>query len=254
MLAGGVALCIGNYPIAQSLFERALSLEMSPNVPLRFVGALTMLGLIYTRRLEWDTARKCHSDSIERLRGIDHIYRAVFTALSACGFGEIELRDGTPEMALTRFRHALRLVKERPLMVGNLRLRIRAQAGMSAAYAALSEREKAEQHLSEAISRLSTVEPASWTPDTALGQLYYSIASAQLRMNLPDEAISSLNSAIDTGFADAEWLATDPEWIPIRDRADYLTVVERVRLIPSVNIEFGRFPPLDSPTANFQLM
>jgi tetratricopeptide (TPR) repeat protein len=254
MMAGSVALSGGNHTIAETLFQRALSLETSANAPLRFVGALTMLGFVHTRRMEWDEARKCHSESINRLRGVDHIYRDIFTSLSACGLGEIELRSGQAEMALTRFRHALRLVKEQPRMAGNIRLRIRAQAGMAAAYAVQGEHRSSRQHLEEALSRLRGLDVSSWVFDLAAGQLHYSIASAHLRTNSPEEALHSLNAAIDAGFADAKWLATDPEWELLHDRADYLSVLERIRMIPPLNIDPGRFPSLDSPTGAFQSM
>src|SRR6185436_4872497 len=99
------------------------------------------------------------------------------------------------DQALTRFRHAWRIVKEQPMMVGNIRLGIRTQAGMAAAYVALGERETAEKHLAEATSRLQSVTLGSWVWDTLLYQLHYAIAVAQLRLGLISEAIGSLRKA-----------------------------------------------------------
>jgi len=242
MIAGSIALCSGQYRAAQRLFEQALHVEAMPNVPRRFVGALCMLGFLHTRQLAWDLARKYHLDSIESMRGIEHVYRDVFTTLSASGLGEIELRAGRLEESLTRFRHAWRVVKEEPRMLGNHRLGIRSQAGMAAAYAGLGEREKAAQHLAEAVSRLALVEPGSWVFDSSVAELRYSIASAQLRLNLKQEALTSLSSALDAGFSDSSWLETDPEWKPLHGLEDYRRLVERVRLIPPVNIDLSRFP------------
>src|SRR5262249_5210776 len=196
-------------------------LERTPNVPTKFIGAQTMLGFLYTRQGLWDSARRHHLESIEGLRSVTHVYSGVFTALSACGLGEIELRTGRFDEALTRVRHAWRLVKEDPRMLGSIRLSIRSQTGMASAYAASGQREKAEEHLAEAVSRLPSVDYASWIWDTMLAQLHYSIAAAQLRLGLTAEALTSLNSGIDTGFADRYWLETDPEWSLFREHDDY---------------------------------
>ena len=216
MVAGFGALLTGQYKAARWLFEGASQIEKAPNPLYRFVGASTMLGFVHARQLAWDEARRCHQDSIAELRAAEHVYRDAFTALSACGLGEIELRNAQPEQALTHFRHAWRIVKEQPRMVGNVRLRIRSQVGMAAAYAALGETGKAERHLAEAMPHLDTLNIGSWIWDTLLCQLHYSVAAAQLRLGLPADAITSLSRAIDTGFADPSWLEADPEWLPLR--------------------------------------
>src|SRR5262249_10929250 len=119
LVAGSVVLCTGYYAVAQYMFERARQLENIPNLPFHFVGAGTMLGFVHTRQLSWESARQSHLQSLESLRGTEHVYRDVFITLSACGLGEIELRAGHPDEALTRFRHAWRVVREEPRMVGN---------------------------------------------------------------------------------------------------------------------------------------
>lgn len=243
LIGGSAALWTGCHSVARQFFERALQLETLPNVPFRFVGAASMLGFVHTRELSWDAARRNHLECLESLRGAEHVYRDVFVTLSACGLGEIELRAGQAALALTRFRHAWRVVKEEPRMLGNIRLGIRTQAGMAAAYAELGEREKAEQHLAEATSRMPSLTLASWVWDTLLCQLHYSIAVAQLRLGLPSEAIASLGRAIDTGFADLHWLSADPEWESIRKNADFNELVERVRLIPPLKTDLSRLPP-----------
>ena len=249
LMAGSAALHSGCYPAATQMFERALLLEKAPNLPFRFVGASSLLGFVHTRELSWDVARRNHLESLELLRGIDHVYRDVFVTLSACGLGEIELRAAHPDLALTRFRHAWRIVKEEPMMLGNIRLGIRTQAGMAAAYAELGEREKAEQHLAEATSRMSLVGLGTWVWDTLLYQLHYSIAAAQLRLGLPSEAIASLGCAIDTGFADPNWLVADPEWESVRNEEGFMQLVERVRMMPPFKVDLGRLPP-PSPEAS----
>jgi tetratricopeptide (TPR) repeat protein len=249
MIAGSAALCRSQYSTAQRLFERALRLETNPNVPRRFVGASCMLGFVYSRQLAWEDARRCHLNSIESMRGIEHVYRDVVISLSACGLGEIELRLGHPEESLARFRHAWRLVKEEARMIGNRRIGIRAQVGMAAAYARSGDREKAGWHLAEALSRLPSVEPGSWIFDTSFAELHYAIACAQLGLNLIEEAVASLSSAVDTGFSDIAWLQADPEWKPLHTKHQYRELVERMRLIPQVTIDIDSFPA-DTPISS----
>jgi serine/threonine protein kinase/Tfp pilus assembly protein PilF len=242
--AGLAALSTGQYSVAEYMYERALQLESNPNLPFKFVGALTMLGFVHTRQLAWNSARRNHEQSLESLRQTQHVYRDVFVTLSACGLGEIELRTGQPDAALTRFRHAWRVVKEEPRMVGNTRLGIRTQAGMAAAYAQMGESEKAGQHLAEAISKVGSLDVSSSTWDTFLCQLHYSIACAQLRLKLDQEAVASLARAIDTGFANASWLEADPMWESIRNLSGFAQLVERVRLIPPLTVDLSRLPQL----------
>lgn len=113
---------------------------------------------------------------------------------------------------------------------------------MAAAYAGTGEAEKAERHVAEAVSRMGSLNIGSWIWDTLLCQLHYSIAGAQLRLGLTTDAINSLSRSIDTGFADAGWLAADPEWRSLRERSDFRQLIERVRLIPPVTIDLSRVP------------
>ena len=128
-------------------------------------------------------------------------------------------------------------------MVGNARLGIRAQAGMAAAYAGLCERERAEQHLAEAVSRIPSITSGSWVWDTLLHQLHYSVASAQVRLGFHAEGLASLGTAIDTGHADPFWLEADPEWESIRNSASFRRLADRVRLIPTIVFDLSRLPP-----------
>ena len=236
------ALLVGQCEAAQRFAEGALQVESAPGAHYRFVGGLTFMGFAHSSRLAWDAARRCHRESIESMRSSEHVYRDLFTGLSACGLGEIELRARRPEEALTHFRHAWRIVKEKPRMVGNARLGIRAQAGMAACYADLAERDRAETHLAEASSRTAALDYSSWSLGLGLSQLHYSLASAQLRLGLAEEAVASLRHAIDTGFYDRLWFEQDPDWDSLRNRNDYRQLLERLRNMPPVTIDLSRLP------------
>jgi len=59
----------------------------------------------------------------------DHVYREAFLALTACGLGDLLLREGRADAALTEFRRASRLVKEYPRMLGRQRVLARTLQG-----------------------------------------------------------------------------------------------------------------------------
>ena len=90
----------------------------------------------------------------------------------------------------------------------------------------------------------------SWIWDALLCQLHYLIAGAQLRVGLTTDAVNSASRSIDTGFADAGWLAADPEWRSLRERGDFRQLIERVQLIPSVTIDLSRVPLPDAASSS----
>ena len=240
VMAALTALLAGLNEASMRFAQSAVYLESAPGTHYRFVGGLSVLGFAHTRRLAWGAAREYHQKAIESLYATEHLYRDLFTGLSACGLGEIDLRERRPAEALTHFRHAWRIVKEKPRMVGNIRLGIRAQAGMAAAYAELKERDRAEQHATDVSTRVRNLNFSSWSLGLPLSQLYYSIASAQWRLGLPGEAITSLGRAVDAGFVDRLWFEADPEWRSLREGEEYRELAERLRLIPPVMLDLSR--------------
>jgi serine/threonine protein kinase/tetratricopeptide (TPR) repeat protein len=237
------ALATGNHAAAATVLDTAWQMEKTPNLPARFVGARTLLGLLRARKREWDAARNYHRESIDWLRDRAHVFSALFTALSACSLGEIEYRMDSPDRALEHFRHAWRVAQENPRVVGNVRLRIRTQAGMAAAYAASGETERAERNLAEASAQAAKLDVTSAGADLLLPDLHYAIAVAQAALGLAEEPAEQLRKAVDRGWADAEWLENDPAWRNLREHADFQDVLRRVRLIPRVEIDETRLPP-----------
>jgi hypothetical protein len=125
---------------------------------------------------------------------------------------------------------------------------------MAGAYAASGERGKAELHLGEASSRVASAKYGTWTFDTHLAQLSYSIASAQLRLGMAQEALASLSRAVDVGFVDHHWLDTDPEWTSLRTTEAFGQIMDRVKLIPEVVIDLGRIPAPERITSTSRIV
>jgi serine/threonine protein kinase/tetratricopeptide (TPR) repeat protein len=214
---------VGRHAEAVRALEEGVRLEGEPEVYYRFVGARSLLGFAHTRTGEFDTARKWHSNSLEALRGTDHIYTSSFQTLSACGLGEVELRSGDAAAALAHFRHARRVIQESPRTVGSARLMIRINAGMSASYAATGDVARARELADEARRQIKAIEgqTATATFECSFAQLWLILAAVELRLGESDRAIACLLKAREMGWMDAVWLRLDPELEGLRMSSEW---------------------------------
>ena len=175
-----------------------------------------------------------YAASAAALESHDHVYREAFLALTACGLGDLLLRDGHADAALTEFRRASRLVKEYPRMLGRQRVLARTLAGMGAVHAAQSEIVSARESLTEAAQLLTEIahSPQTWIWEAFAGQLYWSLGAAYARLGEPDRALDSIEKAVRQGWRDPHWLASDPEFVPLHSEARFQTLQENLKLLP----------------------
>jgi tetratricopeptide (TPR) repeat protein len=122
-----------------------------------FLGSEMLLATVKQHSGDKEGAREMYAASTATLESHDHVYREAFLALTACGLGELLLREGRADAALTEFRRASRLVKEYPRMLGRQRVLTRTSAGMAAAVAAIGETTHAHQLLEEAVQLLTEI-------------------------------------------------------------------------------------------------
>lgn len=157
-------------------------------------------------------------------------------ALNACGLGDALLREGRADTALAEFRRASRLVKEYPRMLGRQRVLCRTLVGMCAAHAAKGEGFHARELLEEAARVLTEIAhtPQTWLWEGALGQLYYGLGAAYVRLGEQDVALDCLGKAVASGWRDGHWLASDPEFMSLRSHAGFHTLEEKLRLLPVI--------------------
>ena len=142
------------------------------------------------------------------------------SVLLACGLGNlIELRCGNPVAALAHYRHARRVIKEAPRIVGAQRLLIRTNAGLAAAYFSTGESSRARELVEEATAQLEIVAAQSMTVtiECSVPQLNLSLAATQIHMGNIDGAVKFLVRARETGWLDLPWLLIDPELEPLRN-------------------------------------
>ena len=177
-----------------------------------------------------------YAASTASLENCDHVYREAFLALTACGLGDVLLREGHADTALTEFRRASRLVKEYPRMLGRQRVLTRALVGMGTVYALQGDSSHARQLLEEAAEVLTEIarSPQTWLWEGLLGQLYYGLSVAYARLNDEDVALDFLRKAVGGGWRDVHWLASDTELRGLRSLARFQTLQENLMLLPVV--------------------
>jgi len=241
---GQITLSWGEYGRAEQFLQRGLDIARRGPGYGFFIGPEMLLATVAQRRGQNDRAHELYAASASALESTDHLYREAFQALTACGLGELQLREGRSETAMKEFRRASRLIKEYPRMLGRQRVLARTLAGMAAVHAARGESFHARELLEEAEQFLMEIarSPQTWLWEGTLGQLYYGIGAAYARLHDQDTALDCLHKAVLAGWRDRHWLGTDPELIALRELAPFQTLQETLRLEPDLE-----FKPSPSP-------
>jgi eukaryotic-like serine/threonine-protein kinase len=240
---GWIALMIGDYTQADQFLEYALDLERkSGTLTNQFTGSALLLGAVAWRRGQLQIARERWTQSLETLAGIDHVYRDAFMACTACMMGKLHLGGNDAEAALQSFRHAWRIAKEYPRMLGNERVLARILMGLSAAYHAKGEAGHALEVAQEAEEHLANVKdhPQSFVWTVSNPELYYELATLHLRLHGPERGLETLSKAVEAGWRDASAMERDPELASLHDDERFKAMVEKIRSLPA--IVFSRLP------------
>jgi TolB-like protein/Tfp pilus assembly protein PilF len=236
---GQIAAMCGDYDSAEQFLLTSLETERRGPGFGYFIGSEMLLATVTQRRGDNDRAREIYASSTAALESCDHVYREAMLALTACGLGDVLLREGRIETALTEFRRASRLAKEYPRMLGRQRVLTRTLAGMGAAHAAQGESSHARDVLEEAARVAAEVArtPQTWLWEGALGQLYYGLGAAYVRLDEPDSALDCLDKALAGGWRDAHWLACDPEFKALRSQTRFQSLQENLRVLPGIEFK-----------------
>lgn len=233
-----VALLNGEYQHAEAFARRLLECKQNPGTGPGFVGAEALLGMISLRRGQAPEALQWYEQSSRVLYDSDHMYRDGMRCLTACGLGDVYLRERKFEQALASYRHAWQIVQEHPTMLAQDRHSVRALTGMAGAYASLAEQHRAEELLAHALKDLrSASQPQSAAAGANLAELYYAIAVAQVQMANHEPALESLQKSVQSGWLDAAWLERDSAILALRSRSEFTHVVQLVRTFPKLNLQ-----------------
>lgn len=236
---GSIALACGEYDQAERFLEKGYEIERRGSGFGYFIGCSTLLGTVADRRGRSQRAYELYLAARTSLESCDHVYREAFLTITACGLGDVVLRQGNAEAALMEFRRASRLVKEYPRMLGKQRVLTLTLAGTSAAYAAMGDLSRARQLLDEALPVLSEVarSPHTWIWGASLGQLRYLVAKVYVRMGELDRALDMLAQAVEGGWRDHRWMSSDPSMALLRALPQFNNLLEDLKALPTVDFQ-----------------
>jgi len=236
---GQIALLCGEYDHAERFLRNCLEIERRGPGFGYFIGSEPLLAAVALRRGDNNAALRIYSDSYSSLQSSDHVYREAFQALTACGVGDVLLREGRTDSSLAEFRRASRLVKEYPRMLGWQRILACTLIGLGAVSASQGQISHAREFLGDAEQLMTEIaaSPQTWLWGGALGQLYYDLAVAYARLAESDLAFHSLEKSVASGWRDALWLASDPELKPLRAQARFQTLQENLSSLPQVEFQ-----------------
>jgi len=227
IVSGAASIFLGKYEDAIQFLDEAIRLEPEPDLLYRFVGAHSLCGIAHMRMGQWQTAIRYHTEALQRLSNSDHVYSDAFRILSSSGLGDVELRVGNATAAAGNYRRAWQIAKEKPRIVGSLRLQVRAGAGLVSAYASAGEHERARELMTEIQPWLETVakQPGTVTLECGLAQLCLDLGVAEIQLGRLEEASRLLVRAREVGWRDIAWLRSDPLWKPLHSDPVFLSWV-----------------------------
>jgi TolB-like protein/Tfp pilus assembly protein PilF len=234
---GHLALACGEYDDAERFLEKGYEIERRGSGFGYFIGSGTLLAAVAARRGKIEKASELYLAARTLLESCDNVYREAFLTVTACGLGDILLRQNNAEAALVEFRRASRLVKEYPRMLGKHRMLSLTLAGMSAAYGATGDSARAHQLIDEALGAISEVEhaPHSWIWGGSLGELRYALANACVQLGELDRALDMLAQAVQGGWRDYRWMSSDPGLAVLRDLPRFRDLLGDLKALPAVD-------------------
>jgi DNA-binding winged helix-turn-helix (wHTH) protein len=225
-----ICLLNAEYAKTEDFAHRLLRCNALENATTKFVGAENLLGTIYLRRLDLRAARQYFQRSLEVLAASDHTYANSMRTWSACGLGDIALREGLPEAALAHYRGAWQMVQEFPKMMAHERYGARALAGLAAAYGALHQFDRAEKLLAQGAPLLQRSQQIQTSAAGAsLAELQYAFGVAYLRIGNQENSLAHLVCALNAGWRDADWFERDPELRTLRAHSAFTSLAQQIR-------------------------
>ena len=248
IVIGATSLMAGLHDVAIRSLSRAVDLELNPDLVYRFVGARSLLAIAWQHCGRADLAEKAARESLHVLRDSDHVYRGVFSAISACTLGELALLRNDTAGALAEYRHAWKIVQESARMVGRERVVAKTTAGLAAAYAAAGQTERARKLADETAGRLRLAREHRnvITFECCYSHLSLALARAEIRLGDNTSAAQRVLDAVHTGWRDALWLRLDPDYASLSNCPAYEEALRCMDDYPRVTVSESDLATLGS--------
>ncbi|RMD86526.1 MAG: tetratricopeptide repeat protein, partial [Calditrichaeota bacterium] len=219
----------GNYDEAKKHLEKAVQIEESEKFEgVKFVGALTLMGNLYYRQQKIDAAEEWYKKSLLLLKKSDHLYAKPFTALTYCGFGNVDSWRGHYDRSLKNFKKAVDVIERHPKALGVGYFLVYARLGMSRAFQKLGMHSEANQQFQLALELFQNKKEYdfSFIWEGCDAQVYYQIASHYAILNKSQEAIRNLQKALTCGWADLPVLESDESFNSIRSQSEFQKIIQ----------------------------
>ncbi len=249
LMLAGPYLSTGQYDAARRSLAIAMELEERDDHEVkRFIGALTVAGILEARTGALDRARSLLEKARQRYARDSHVYAPVYATLAHSGLGLIAERQGAFEAAVAHYAAAADSAQENQRVLGSGYLRVHAELGSAAALLGLGLRSEALAHLQGAreLFEIRGGYSFEWLLDLADGRIHYEFARVNALAGDADAATASLDQAVHCAWGDLTQLDADPAFASLRDDRrviDLLDGVRRQALLPE-------FPMRDEDSAH----
>ena len=227
-----IYLLHGQYQKARENLERAVAIEESgKTVLVKFVGALTLMGNVYIRQDQLDTALDWYQRSLALLEKADHVYREPFIALTYCGLGNIDFRRCHYDESIEHYRRACDIISQYPRSLGIGYFLLKARLGLARAFHLLSMNRESKHQFQEAheLFKNKYGYDFSWIWEGCDAQACYDFASYFAAMNRQKDSFKYLQKAIECGWRDLPFLQSDDTFSRFRNKTEFAKIVQELK-------------------------
>jgi tetratricopeptide (TPR) repeat protein len=221
----------GQYEDAKPFLNAAVTTEAEGKAAgVTLVGSGPILrAMLHLREGEAAQARLMLEEVLHVLGQTEHLYTETFIALARCGLGEVGLVEREFAVAFDHFASARDVVEQNPHKIGVGYILIRAHLGCAKALHMLRRHEEEQTQFDAAAGLLDRRVgfDFNWVWSGSDAAAHFDFASYYAMAGRTDEALRSLEQAVECGWRDLPALDTDPSFdqatrtgllAPLRDR------------------------------------
>ncbi|MEP6690589.1 MAG: protein kinase [Gemmatimonadaceae bacterium] len=213
-----VYMANGEYVPARTALTTAMQIEEVGGAPPRFVGALSLAGMLELRSGADARAQLLLQRAAERYGKDQHVYAPAFTAVAYCGLAELSERRRQFDVAVELYGSAIKIAHARANALGFGFLAVRATLGMSGALASLGMRVRSREQFDVARELFDRRDGYNfeWIADAFDGRAEFEFARFHAAGSEWNDAVDALTRAVESCWGDLSQLDHDPYFAPIR--------------------------------------